>query len=61
MYRVYTNVANIEMERLPPFIDQGAIEFFPNIGHCLCIRSWLPYGQQLSAEIVSIPGLELKV
>lgn len=65
MQRIYTETVNLEMENLPPFIEQGVIEFFPHVGHCLCLRSWLqkdPNRNLTTAENdVNIPGLELKV
>lgn len=60
MHQIYTDAVNLEMENLPPFIEQGVIEFFPHVGHCLCLRSWLT-DQPLTAEVVAIAGLELKV
>ncbi|EFX62143.1 putative MSH5, mismatch repair ATPase [Daphnia pulex] len=64
MQRIYTETVNLEMENLPPFIEQGVIEFFPHVGHCLCLRSWLqkdPNRNLTMAENdVNIPGLELK-
>ncbi|XP_046639991.1 mutS protein homolog 5-like isoform X1 [Daphnia pulicaria] len=64
MQRIYTETVNLEMENLPPFIEQGVIEFFPHVGHCLCLRSWLqkdPNRNLTTAENdVNIPGLELK-
>jgi hypothetical protein len=61
MHQVYTETVNLEMENLPPCIEQGVIEFLPHVGHCLCLRSWLPDDQNMTTESVSIPGLELKV
>jgi hypothetical protein len=62
MQHIYTETVNLEMENLPPFIEQGVIEFFPHVGHCLCLRSWLQNDNPITAETdVNIPGLELKV
>ena len=61
MHQVYIQTVNMEMENLPPFIEQGVIEFVPHVGHCLCLRSWLPVDQPITEEAVSVPGLELKV
>ncbi|KAI9557097.1 putative MSH5 [Daphnia sinensis] len=60
MQQIYTETVNLEMENLPPFVEQGVIEFLPHVGHCLCLRSWLPEGKSMTADAVSIPGLELK-
>lgn len=60
IHHVYIEVAHKEMENLPSFIEKGVIEFFPSLGHCLCLRSWLPDNQPITSQ-VSIPGLELKV
>lgn len=62
MQHIYTETVNLEMEELPPFIEQGVIEFFPHVGHCLCLRSWFQNDNPMTAETdVYIPGLELKV
>lgn len=59
--QIYTETVNLEMEDLPPFVEQGVIEFFPHVGHCLCLRSWLPNNPMMAETDVNIPGLELKV
>lgn len=61
MQQIYTETVNLEMENLPPFVEQGVIEFLPHVGHCLCLRSWLPEGKPMTADAVTIAGLELKV
>ena len=44
MPRIYIEAASKEMKELPGNINQATIEFLPQLGHCLCIRSWLPPG-----------------
>lgn len=58
---IYTESAYSEMENLPSYIEQGVIEFFPSLGHCLCLRSWLPVDQPIIPDQITIPGIELKV
>ena len=58
---IYTETVNLEMEDLPLFVEQGVIEFFPHVGHCLCLRSWLQNKPLMAETDVNIPGLELKV
>ena len=62
MHQIYTEIVNLEMENLPPFIEQGVIEYFPHVGHCLCLRSWLPNDNAApTPKDFNLPGLELKV
>lgn len=65
MSQIYDTVASQEIKELPSFIDQGLIEFIPQLGHCLCLRSWLPANEVLTesatANFAQSTGLELKV
>jgi len=66
MPRIYKETVTLEIDDLPSYVKQGVIEFLPEIGHCLCLASWLPEGQKLSPEGLneltkSLPGLALQV
>lgn len=61
MPRIYAQVANEDMKELPPYIEECCIEYIPTMGHCLCVRSWLPAGEPLTPSALSVNGLELKV
>lgn len=63
MEKVYKVIAVDEMNDLPAYIEQGVIEFLSQLGHCLCLRSWLPNHESLTDEALSnlrVPDLELK-
>lgn len=59
--RLFEEIANWEIARLPPFVNKAVIEFLPSAGHCLCIRSWLTGDEEITADSLNIPGLEMKV
>ena len=66
MPRIYKETVTLEIDDLPSYVKQGVIEFLPEIGHCLCLVSWLPEGQKLTPEGLneltkSLPGLTLQV
>ena len=61
MPRIYNEAASKEMKDLPADIEQATVEFLPQLGHCLCIRWWLPPHTAITPETAAIPHLEMKV
>ena len=59
--RIRSQVATQELEDLPRHIEKGCIEFFPDHGHCLCLESWFPEGQEINASDRVLPGLDFVV
>ena len=66
MPRIYNETVAQEMEDLPSYVKQAVIEFLPELGHCLCLHSWLPEGQSFTSDVMKdlnkcLPGLALQV
>uniref|UniRef100_A0A8D8WDM7 MutS protein homolog 5 n=1 Tax=Cacopsylla melanoneura TaxID=428564 RepID=A0A8D8WDM7_9HEMI len=55
---VTSQVAQREIESLPPYVESCRIIYVPEIGYLLTIKQWK---EKLTQEEMNFPGLEFKV